>query len=184
MADLFVQPYGALLIGSCAGAISVFGFEYITPYLARKFKLHDTCGVHNLHGMPAILASALSIFMAAIATEETYRHGLTEIYPALAEVEDHGHIYPAITQLQQAVNQFLAFVVTMVIAVVGGVITGLIMKGIGRWQALDQMKKPGSTVIILARQIVGAFTEQMGFEKTALAQEDLFDDNLFFEVPE
>ena len=30
VADMLVQPYAALIIGSVAGALSVFGYEYIT----------------------------------------------------------------------------------------------------------------------------------------------------------
>ena len=33
---------------------------------------HDTCGVHNLHGMPAIIGAVLSCIMAALATVESY----------------------------------------------------------------------------------------------------------------
>ena len=29
-ADLIIQPYGALIIGSIAGLVSVFGFEYVS----------------------------------------------------------------------------------------------------------------------------------------------------------
>ena len=46
-----VQPFGAILIGLCAGVLSTVGYAYLKPVLAEKFNLHDTCGVHNLHGM-------------------------------------------------------------------------------------------------------------------------------------
>ncbi len=42
------------------------------PCLADKLKLHDTCGVNNLHGMPGILSGLGGIICAAIATKETY----------------------------------------------------------------------------------------------------------------
>lgn len=50
-----VSPTGAFGIGLLAGAISVLGYVYLLPLLERKFKLLDTCGVHNLHGMPGLL---------------------------------------------------------------------------------------------------------------------------------
>jgi len=40
--------------------------------LERKFHIHDTCGVHNLHGIPGLLGALISIILAAIATEEEY----------------------------------------------------------------------------------------------------------------
>ena len=71
VADLAVQPYGALLIGSFSGVLSVIGYEYLTPLL-KRIKLHDTCGVNNLHGMPGLMSGLLSALFAMIAGEKTY----------------------------------------------------------------------------------------------------------------
>merc|ERR1719161_989928 len=68
--DLVIQPWGALVIGICAGWLSVYGYVYVTPWLERKYGLHDTCGVHNLHGLPGILGAvggAVSAALAALA---------------------------------------------------------------------------------------------------------------------
>ena len=35
-------------------------------------RIHDTCGVRNLHGMPAVMGAILSVIMAALATEKIY----------------------------------------------------------------------------------------------------------------
>lgn len=42
MADMAIQPFAAMIIGSVAGIISTLGFEYLTPAL-KKIYLHDTC---------------------------------------------------------------------------------------------------------------------------------------------
>ena len=42
MADMAIPPYAAMIIGSIAGIVSTFGFEYLTPLL-KKIRLHDTC---------------------------------------------------------------------------------------------------------------------------------------------
>ena len=37
--------------------------------------LHDTCGVHNLQGIPGIIAAVIGIIAAAAATEDLYGDG-------------------------------------------------------------------------------------------------------------
>lgn len=58
-----VSPVGAFSIGLLAGALSVIGFVFILPMLESKMKLIDTCGVHNLHGMPGLLGGLCAIFV-------------------------------------------------------------------------------------------------------------------------
>merc|ERR1712129_119499 len=105
-ADMMLTPGGSLIIGSLAGILSVCGFQYIQPCLLKKLKIHDSCGVNNLHGMPGLFGGLLSILVAGLASSDTYDKysaevedkSLTEI-PALAG-ED--------TALGQALSQFLA----------------------------------------------------------------------------
>ena len=40
--------------------------------MASKLKIHDTCGVNNLHGMPGLLAGIAGTVAAALATTATY----------------------------------------------------------------------------------------------------------------
>ena len=47
-----LAPATFSVIGCVAGLVSVVGFKFIQPYLESRLGLHDTCGVHNLHGMP------------------------------------------------------------------------------------------------------------------------------------
>lgn len=68
-ADLSIHPFAAMCIGSIAGIISVLGFHFLTPLLASKLNIHDTCGVHNLHGLPGILGGITGIVVAAIKEE-------------------------------------------------------------------------------------------------------------------
>ena len=71
VANLMIQPFGALLIGSVAGLLSVFGFQAITPAL-KRLRIHDTCGVHNLHGLPGVLSGLVSAVVAAFSTADLY----------------------------------------------------------------------------------------------------------------
>lgn len=42
VADMVIQPFGAMILGSLGGIVSTLGFQFLTPYLNRTF-LHDTC---------------------------------------------------------------------------------------------------------------------------------------------
>lgn len=116
-ADLLVKPWGAILIGMLAGVLSVLGYTYLTPLMSKKLKIHDTCGVHNLHGMPAVFAGICGAIAAATIKE-------TKIYGA---VKDGSR-----TLVQQGGFQFAAVCVSFAIAVVGGLITGLLIKCLNR----------------------------------------------------
>ena len=37
-----------------------------------RLKLHDTCGVNNLHGMPGLISGLLGILLAWIGSEQMY----------------------------------------------------------------------------------------------------------------
>merc|ERR1712187_1048013 len=71
--DLVIGPGSALLIGFIAGFVSVFGYEVISPFLEDKIGLTDTCGVHNLHGMPGIMGGLGGAISSAMATKEKYK---------------------------------------------------------------------------------------------------------------
>jgi ammonium transporter Rh len=58
-----VGPTGAFTIGVLAGVLSVIGYVFIQPMLESKIKLVDTCGVHNLHGMPGLLGGLSAMFI-------------------------------------------------------------------------------------------------------------------------
>ena len=92
-----VAPAGAFGIGLLAGTVSVLGYVFLQPILESKFKIVDTCGVHNLHGMPGLLGG-LSAFL----------------------------VVPDI-----AIAQFNGIVITLFIAIVGGLIAGVIIKATG-----------------------------------------------------
>ncbi|XP_065537900.1 ammonium transporter Rh type A isoform X1 [Lathamus discolor] len=103
-ADLSINPFVAMCIGSIAGIISVLGFHFLTPLLASKLNIHDTCGVHNLHGLPGILGGIAGIVVTAI-NEET---------------RQNIHLTPGM--------QAAALGSTIGIALVGGALTGGILK--------------------------------------------------------
>uniref|UniRef100_A0A1A8F1X2 Rhesus blood group-associated glycoprotein n=1 Tax=Nothobranchius korthausae TaxID=1143690 RepID=A0A1A8F1X2_9TELE len=98
-ADMNIDPFGAMLIGFIAGIISTLGFKYLSPILASNLGIQDTCGVHNLHGMPGILGGLAGIVAVALGK----KNGSASMQAA-------------------ALASSLGF------ALIGGAITGLIMK--------------------------------------------------------
>lgn len=53
----------AFLIGIMAGTICVAGYTFIQPRLQSRFKIVDTCGVHNLHGMPGLAGGLIAVLV-------------------------------------------------------------------------------------------------------------------------
>lgn len=50
----------------------LYAFSFhLQPFLNKRL-FHDTCGVNNLHGMPAILAVIFSAIFAAVASPDNY----------------------------------------------------------------------------------------------------------------
>ncbi|NWR74210.1 RHAG protein, partial [Centropus unirufus] len=113
-ADMPIHPFTAMCIGSIAAVISVFGYHFLTPLLASKLNIQDTCGVHNLHGLPGILGGIAGIVVTAV--NEGARRG----------------------DLYSPSMQAAALGSSVGIALVGGALTGAILKLPFLGQASDQ----------------------------------------------
>lgn len=121
-ADMMVHPYGALIIGVGAGVLSCAGFCFINSVLERKLKVHDTCGVNNLHGMPGILAALISAVVCAFASESLYGSSLYKVFPSM-DPENGGR-----TPMYQALYQLSALGMTLGTALLSGALTGFILR--------------------------------------------------------
>jgi ammonium transporter Rh len=53
-------PGAAFVVGLLAGSLCVVGYVIVQPRLDRSLKIVDTCGVHNLHGMPGLLGGLVA----------------------------------------------------------------------------------------------------------------------------
>uniref|UniRef100_A0A914C273 Ammonium transporter AmtB-like domain-containing protein n=1 Tax=Acrobeloides nanus TaxID=290746 RepID=A0A914C273_9BILA len=128
-ANVVLNPVHALLVGTVAGALSVVGYEYITPWLDHKLQIQDTCGVNNLHGMPGVLAGLFGVFFAVWYDPARYGASLNTIYPAFKpydKLED-----PTVggrTAIDQALFQLAGVGLSVGVAIVTGAITGLILR--------------------------------------------------------
>ena len=92
-----VSATTAVLIGVLAGTLCVIGYAVIQPRLQKALKIVDTCGVHNLHGMPGLLGGVAAIF----------------VIPGIAKA------------------QLAGIIITVVIALVGGIAGGFIIRAFG-----------------------------------------------------
>lgn len=139
-ADMMIHPFGAMIVGTIAGTISVLGYRFLTPAINRKMGIHDTCGVHNLHGMPGMLAAIVGAVTAACATEHDYSYSLYRQFPArtplfntteFLEIKSHvPELLPGLgrSASEQGGYQFASVCVTLAIALSGGVVTGGILR--------------------------------------------------------
>lgn len=108
--NLTLRPSDSMIVGLVAGMVSTFGFARLQPFLEERLGLHDTCGVHNLHGMPGIIAGVSSIVI--MAHKAPLGHDMPEIF----------------TNSDQATRQLSALVLTLGLSICTGLLTGLVLK--------------------------------------------------------
>ncbi|KAG1678391.1 hypothetical protein FOA52_015158 [Chlamydomonas sp. UWO 241] len=114
---LRVSPGGAVLVGMLAGALSVWGFSYLAPFLERTIGLTDTCGVHNLHGMPSLLGATVAAIVSLWQHEDYLWYG---------------------TGVEQLAWQFATVGSTLAMAIAGGLVSGCVIIGVtNRGRTLD-----------------------------------------------
>jgi len=102
-ADMYSNPGISILIGAFAGSISVIGYVKIQPWLEKQTGLHDTCGVNNLHGMPSLIGAFFGMCVLSRNVD-----GARDTFPNQ--------------------KQFGFIVITLGIAVIGGLITGFLVR--------------------------------------------------------
>ncbi|XP_078064168.1 ammonium transporter Rh type B-A-like, partial [Mustelus asterias] len=117
--EMMITAYGSMIVGLIAGLVSTLGFKFLTPILDSKLKIQDTCGVHNLHGMPGILGGLVGAILASLASKETYGDGLQDVFPLL-DMDRSAKV--------QGGYQALGLAVTLGFALIGGTIVGFVMK--------------------------------------------------------
>lgn len=160
--DMMISPAASYALGMMGCTACMLGYKYLSPFLARHFRIQDQCGIHNLHGLTGLISCAAGICAILLASEEVYGPSLYEIFSHRAPVEGD----PKLQQLQmlipglqpglgrsakeQALFQVAAVFSTIGASALGGVLTGFVLK-------LPYFASP--------------------------SDELCFDDQLFFEVP-
>jgi ammonium transporter Rh len=75
-----VTPGLSMIIGLVAGGISVVGYTIIQPRLQKLTGGVDTCGVHNLHGMPGVFGGLVAMGLVAFPLWQLAGITLTVIF--------------------------------------------------------------------------------------------------------
>ncbi|KAL2791058.1 ammonium transporter Rh type C [Daubentonia madagascariensis] len=131
-AEMMLMPYGALIVGFFCGIISTLGFVYLTPFLESRLQIQDTCGIHNLHGIPGILGGIVGAVTAAYASPEAYgKEGLAHSF-------DFQGFKEGWSTTTQGKFQIFGLLVSLAMALMGGVIVGLILRLPFWGQAADE----------------------------------------------
>ncbi|XP_076880970.1 ammonium transporter Rh type C-like [Brachyhypopomus gauderio] len=121
-AEFMVTPYGALIVGFCCGIISTFGYIVLTPFMEKRMKIQDTCGIHNLHAIPGVLGGVVGAVTVATASTSTYgKEGLMQIFSSPHEFVDK-------TMSMQAAHQAAGLCIAIIIGIGGGAVVGSILR--------------------------------------------------------
>lgn len=123
----------AMAIGFIGGIISTFCFMKLNAALKNSIGLHDTCGVHNLHGIPGLLGGILSAIIIAayqsVDLDQTGKENLN-FYEEIAAADGR-------TYSEQAGIQIAGTFISLGIAIVFGVITSLFLRCVYQFDDVD-----------------------------------------------
>ena len=86
--------------------------------------MHDTCGVHNLHGLPGVLAAIIGAICAS-QVENNFEND-AEVKSTFSNIADGK------TPSEQAWMQISALLTTLGISILGGLLTGFIASRFGK----------------------------------------------------
>ncbi|CAK7294890.1 ammonium transporter Rh type C isoform X1 [Vulpes vulpes] len=121
-AEMMLMPYGSLIVGFICGIVSTLGFAYLTPFLESRLRVQDTCGIHNLHGIPGIIGAIVGAVTASCANTDVYGvKGLTQAFGFDGFKTNR-------TPSMQGKFQAAGLFVSLAMALVGGIIVGIILK--------------------------------------------------------
>jgi len=65
--EMIFNPGYAIIVGAFAGIASALGYGKLKGFMKTKVKLHDTCGVQYLHGIPGQLGAVTTAVCCGMA---------------------------------------------------------------------------------------------------------------------
>lgn len=138
--DMMISPAAAYVLGMMGCTACMLGYKYLTPFLARRLRIQDQCGIHNLHGLTGLISCAAGICAILMANTEVYGPSLYEIFNHRAPAEGDSQLQelqmlvpglqPGLgrTAREQALFQVAAVFSTIGASALGGIVTGFVLK--------------------------------------------------------
>ena len=121
-AGVLTNSGGAIAIGFIGGAISTLCFAKLGPKLKECMRLDDTCGVHNLHGIPGILGGLIS----AIVVRAYHADPMDENIQTFLTFYSTNN--GAMSLADQSGIQVACTFISLAIAIAAGFIVGVIIR--------------------------------------------------------
>ncbi|XP_021120474.1 ammonium transporter Rh type C isoform X3 [Heterocephalus glaber] len=94
------------------------------PFLESRLRIQDTCGIHNLHGIPGVLGGIVGAVTVAFASPDIYAQP--------------GFSKDVQTSRTQGKFQVFGLLLSLAMALMGGIIVGLILRLPFWGQAADE----------------------------------------------
>lgn len=111
-----------MIVGAFGGIVSSLGFSYLHHYLKEKFGLHDTAGVHNLHGIPGLLGGLISAVAVAVYNSDPLNNPEQESY-----LRFYSSPFKGRTFIEQGAIQVAGTGVSLGMGILFGVLAGYLM---------------------------------------------------------
>ena len=152
IATLMLQPYGAITVGLISGYISTTSYLLLEPLIKDRLNLPCSDGMLSFHGVAAFVSGIAGALLALMSEESdgviNYYNSLYPIYPARVPAcesssgrpcpANRGEIistYPFLedkaqsrSAADQAGFQAAGLALALSVAVIGGLLTGLVVK--------------------------------------------------------
>ena len=114
------RPGLALFIGVMGGAVSALCFHNLSPKLLDCIGLYDTCGIHNLHGIPGVMGCIWSAIVCG-----SYNSGFDQNIAAM--YSNGNFLIPAGTSfLRQGGLQMAGLACSLGMSILFGLAAGLV----------------------------------------------------------
>ena len=117
--SVIYRPGVAIMIGFTTGIISTLCIHHLTPKLLKCIGLYDTCGIHNLHGIPGLLGGIWSAVIIAF-----YNTGYDKTLDSLYSTNKFLNIEPDF--LRQGALQIAGTFTSLGMGIGFGLVAGLI----------------------------------------------------------
>lgn len=118
-----LHPAGAIGIGMIAATVSVIGFHFIDPLFASKM-FHDSLGIHNRHGLPALFGGFASVITTAFYLPPSPSGPISKAFGPGADA--YAAAYPEGSSQWKA--QLWGTLATLFISFFGGALSMLIVR--------------------------------------------------------